>query len=455
MTPQETVERVIAAAGRTEVVALVRESSSANLRWANNTLTTNGEAETRSVTVARVVGGSVGVVSRTGLSAGDIPDLIAAAEAAARSNPPAEDVAPLVAGDAGDGWDDPPATTSTAALHPLLADLSPRLRAAAAAHRVLYGFAEHDVTTTYLGTSTGIRRRHAQPTATVGLTGRSVDGSRSAWSGAAHQDPEAIELTSLDADVTRRLSWAARQVELPAGRYDTLLPPSAMADLMAYAYWTASGLEADQGRTVYSRPGGGTRVGERLSSLDLTLRSDPGLPTVGCAPFVAAESSSSMSSVFDNGLPVRPTAWIDGGTLTALVHTRRSAETAGAPPTPFVDNLVLEGPPGGPDLDAMVAATQRGLLLTALWYIRVVDPQTLLLTGLTRDGVFLVEDGEVVAAVNNFRFNESPVDLLGRLAAVGPTQPTLGREFGDVFPRTLMPAVRVPDFHMSSVSQAN
>ena len=97
----------------------------------------------------------------------------------------------------------------------------------------------------------------------------------------------------------------------------------------------------------------------------------------------------------------------------------------------------------------------RGLLVTCLWYVREVDPQTLLLTGLTRDGVYLVENGEVTGAVNNFRFNESPVGLLGRLAEVGATVPALAREWGDYFTRSAMPPARFEDFNMSSVSQAS
>jgi len=102
----------------------------------------------------------------------------------------------------------------------------------------------------------------------------------------------------------------------------------------------------------------------------------------------------------------------------------------------------------------LVRGTERGLLVTCLWYIREVDPQSLLLTGLTRDGVYLVEGGEIVGAVNNFRFNESPLDLLGRFTAAGASGPSFGREWGDVFPRTATPALRVPDFNMSSVSEA-
>ncbi len=103
----------------------------------------------------------------------------------------------------------------------------------------------------------------------------------------------------------------------------------------------------------------------------------------------------------------------------------------------------------------MIAATERGLLLTCLWYIREVDPQTLLLTGLTRDGVYLIENGQVVGAVNNFRFNESPVDLLGRVTEAGATVPAMSREWSDYFTRTAMPALRVPDFNMSTVSAAS
>ena len=103
----------------------------------------------------------------------------------------------------------------------------------------------------------------------------------------------------------------------------------------------------------------------------------------------------------------------------------------------------------------MIADTERGLLLTCLWYIREVDPQTLLLTGLTRDGVYLVENGQVRGAVNNFRFNESPIDLLARATEVGRTEPTLPREWSDYFRRTAMPPLRIPDFNMSTVSQAS
>ena len=126
----------------------------------------------------------------------------------------------------------------------------------------------------------------------------------------------------------------------------------------------------------------------------------------------------------------------------------------GMRPTPPPDNLIMDGG-GTASLEDMIASTERGLLLTTLWYIREVDPERLLLTGLTRDGVYLIEDGSVVGAVNNYRFNESPIELLGRISEVGVSELTLCREWNDYFNRTIMPTIRVPDFNMSTVSQAS
>ncbi len=457
--PQELVERALDHSRTDGCAVLAQESSTANLRWANNTLTTNGVARTRELTVIAVVNGSegtsAGVISRSGVTLDGVEDTVRAAEDAARSLPPTEDAAPLLAGDRSAAWEEPPEDTSIGVFASLAPALGELFDAAAARKRILYGFAEHDVTTTYLGTSTGMRLRHSQPTGKMELTGRSPDGARSAWVGSSTRDFTDVDAHAMEAAVAQRLEWSKRRIELPAGRYETILPPSAVGDLMTYLYWSSVALDAHEGRTVFSRPGGGTRIGERLTDVRVNLRSDPALPGLECAPFLATGISSRHASIFDNGFQLGPTDWLRDGALTALVQTRHSARVTGLETTPFVDNLVLEGADGGRGLDDVVAATRRGLLLTCLWYIREVDPQTLLLTGLTRDGVFMVEDGEVVGAVNNFRFNESPVDLLARLSEIGAAVPTLPREFGDYFTRCAMPSIRVGDFNMSSVSPAS
>jgi predicted Zn-dependent protease len=456
--PQELVDRALAISLADGCIVIAEESSSANLRWANNTLTTNGVTEDRHLTVIATMAGSTGtaagVVSRSGVTADSVETVVRSAEAAARAGVAAEDAESLVSGAEQAGWDDPPDGTSIDVFVVFAPALSEAFGQARANHRVLFGYAEHDVTTTYVGSSSGLRARHAQRTGHVELNAKSPDFARSAWAGAATADFGDVDISALHAQVAERLGWAERSVELPAGRYETLLPPSAVADLMVCLYWAAGAREAHDGRSVFSRPGGGTRVGERLTDTPVTLRSDPMAAGLGCAPFVISHASGPSESVFDNGLDLGVTPWISDGSLASLLQTRHTAAMTALPVTPGIDNLILEGPAGGPSLEAMMGTTEKGLLLTCLWYIREVDPRTLLLTGLTRDGVYLIERGEVVGAVNNFRFNESPVALLGRLLEVGSTARTLPRELCDYFTRTAMPTLRVADFNMSSVSPA-
>jgi predicted Zn-dependent protease len=458
-TPQDLVEHALKVSRADSCVVTLHDSTSANLRWANNTLTTNGVMHHVSLNVISFVGAgqgtATGSVTGSASSLEQVTALVEAADTAARESTPAEDAAELVTGEAVGDWFDAPRGTSIEVYADFAPALGEAFRKATAEDRVLYGFVDHEVTTTYLGSSTGLRVRHVQPTGHYGCTGKPTDLSSSAWVGGATRDFKDVDALALDQELAQRLSWAERRVDLPAGRYDTILPPTAVADLMIYAYWSASAREAHEGQSVFSRPGGGTRIGERLSSRPVRLFSDPAYAGLQSAPFVTASSSDNVSSVFDNGLPLSHTDWVKDGTLEALIQTRHSAAMTGQPVTPAVDNLVLEVGGAEDSLGHLVGDTERGLLLTCLWYIRTVDPQTLLLTGLTRDGVYLVENGEVTGAVNNFRFNESPVDLLDRFSSASTTGPAFSREWGDYFSRTAMPALRVPDFNMSSVSQAN
>jgi predicted Zn-dependent protease len=436
-------------------VVIADDTSTANLRWAGNTLTTNGVTTTRSLTVIAISGSRVGVVRRAGVTLDQAEDVVREAEKTAEAAEPAEDAAALApAADSSAGWDEPPARTGIGVLGDFANQLGSVLRESEAAGRKLYGFAEHELTTTFLGSSTGLRLRHDQPTGRLELNAKSADLSRSAWGGASTRDFSDVDVAALTASLAQRLDWQKRRISLDAGRYETLLPPTAVADLMIYLYWTAGARDAAEGRTVFSKPGGGTRVGERLATQPVTLLSDPAYPGLETAPFVIAHSSGRNISVFDNGLPIPAASWISDGTLSSLHSSRFSATKAGLPVTPSADNLVLLGGGSG-SLEEMIASTRRGLLLTCLWYIREVDPRTLLVTGLTRDGVYLVENGEVTGAVNNFRFNESPVGMLDRLAEAGATEKTLPREWGDWFTQAAMPPLRIEGFNMSSVSQAS
>ena len=461
MTPQETVERALGLSKADGCIVVTTERSEANLRWAGNTLTTNGSMRSRKVAVISVVDGATGtaagVLERSAVTGDGLEELVRASEQAARDAGPADDAAPLVEPtDAADNWEAGPEETSIDVFGQVAPALGEAFGRAAAAQRLLFGFAEHVLETRYVGSSTGVRRRWVQPTGRIDVNGKSPDFGRSAWVGRSTRDFADIDIAALDAELAERLGWAARSVELPPGRYETILPPTSVADLMFYLYVSAGARDADDGRTVFSKAGGGTRIGERLSSTPITLRSNPAEPGLEAEPFVTATASfGGLQSVFDNGHPVTPTDWIRSGELAELIRTRAWAARTDARPAPMADNLILEVPDATAGLPDMIARTERGLLLTCLWYIREVDPQTLLLTGLTRDGVYLVEGGEVTGAVNNFRWNESPVDLLGRLTEVGRTERCLPREWSDYFTRTAMPALRVPDFNMSTVSQAS
>jgi predicted Zn-dependent protease len=455
------VEAALSASGADDCVVIGQDMSETNLRWANNGLTTNGQMASRALTVISMVGTGSGVsVGSVSASVSDIDDvraIVAGSERAARSAPPADDVVPLVSPNANDpGWGDASTTTSVEVFADLAGALGRQLRAAAAADRALFGFAEHSVTSTYLATSTGVRRRFDQPAGRLELNAKSGDFSRSAWDGIATRDFTDVDLAERVDRLHGRLDWAARSIDLPAGRYETLLPPSAVADLMIGLYWGAGSRDAEEGRSVFSAgEAGGTRIGDRLSPLPVNLYSDAAIAAIACPPFeIASTSYAGVQSVFDNGAPIDRTDWITEGVLTNLARSRAWAADTDQPARQFLDNLVMDG--GSPStIEDMVAETERGLLLTTLWYIRTVDPQTMLVTGLTRDGVYLVENGKVQGAVNNFRFNESPVDLLARITQLGASSRTLPREWSDFFPRVIMPPLRVPDFNMSTVSAAS
>ncbi len=452
---QQVVEAALAEAARLgradETIVLVTDRADAALRWAGNSMTTNGESVSRTTTVISIVrqgdSAHVGSVRSSDVDPAVIGDLVAASQETAVSAPEARDSAlPLPACDVPADWDDPVASTGAHVFGGLAGPLAQGFRGADR----LYGYARHIVETTFLATSNGLRRRYTQPTGSVEINAKR-DGA-SAWAGASTPDFVDVPIDSLLERLSMQLGWAQRTVELPPGRYETIMPPSTVADMMIYLAWSMDGRSAQEGRTALSAPGGGTRVGEKLTDLPLTLYCDPFAGGLECTPFVAVPSSSERVSVFDNGMDVARVDWVRDGAINALAYSRAAAAEFGAPVAVPADNLLMTG--GSASLADMIAGTERGLLLTTLWYIRTVDPTVLLLTGLTRDGVYLVEGGEVTAAVNNFRFNESPLDLLRRATEAGVSEVTLPREWGDWATRAAMPSLRIPDFHMSSVSQA-
>ncbi len=198
----------------------------------------------------------------------------------------------------------------------------------------------------------------------------------------------------------------------------------------------------------------GTMLGDALSSRRIALRSDPHAPGLATADRVWTPASGPAMTVFDSGAPIGAMDWVSDGTLTALMATRAGAAELDLPFAPSAANLALTDADGHGSLADVVARTEDALLITSLWYIRDVDPQAMLVTGLTRDGTYVVRDGRIVGAAGNFRFNDSPLALLGRIVDAGESIRCLPREWADYFTRTSMPPLVVRDFGLSTPSAA-
>ena len=462
ISPQELIERITASADYDDCIVIVNEQTQANLRWANNTLTTNGVIAERAITVIAFValdnGMASGGITRADIAVHEIDAIAKEAGVAARAAGKAKDMAKLARNLSVGTWSDAHAATSPAvfaAIAPALGEMFQRSRGD---EIELFGYAEHTHRTTWVGSKGGLRLRWDQPAGRIEMTGKSHQRTRSTWEGVATRDFSNVSIADIDTAIRQRLEWQAKRIEIPAGRYNTLMPSGGVGDILTYLLWSAAGRDAYEGHSVFSRKDGAgpkTRVGEKLSNRAVNLYSDSNYPGLECAPFLVATTSGPTSSVFDNGQKNDHTNWITQGELTSLVQTRASAVDTKLLFTPMGDNLIMEVPGAKGSLEDLIAGLADGLLLTTLWYIREVDPSTLLLTGLTRDGVYRVKDGEVIGAVNNFRWNESPVDLLSRMKTVGATKITQPREWGDYVDRTAMPPVLFENFNMSTVSLGN
>ena len=459
ISAQDLVEKILSRANTDDCIVVVKDKTQANLRWASSTLTTNGVIQERNVTVIAFVSmdGSMasGAVSRTNVAESDIDALLAEATAAAKAAGAAEDFAPLAKDVSFGNWSAAHTPTGPEVFSNFAPELGEMMRRSQADAIELFGYAEHTHETIWVGSKGGMRLRHDSPVGRVEMTGKSHQRSRSTWDGVETHDFKDVSVVKIDENIRQRLAWQEKKIDLPAGKYDTIFPSGSIADLYVYMMWVAGGRDAFEGQSVFSKKGGGTRVGEKLSNVGLQLFSDPTHKVLPGSPFVAASASSPFTSVFDNGQVQSHVDWIKDGVLQSIVQTRASAKLTSLPYTPMGDNLIMsvDGANGG--LDDLVKKVDNGLLLTTLWYIRLVDPNTLLLTGLTRDGVYYVKNGEVQGATNNFRWNDSPVNALSRIALAGASEWTQPREWAGDVTNMAVPPMVIRDFNMSTVSPGN
>ena len=459
ISAQDLIEKILARSTTDDCIVVVKDKTQANLRWASSTLTTNGVIQERSVTVIAFIAmnGSMasGAVSRTNVKDSDIETLLSEATAAAKAAGAAEDFAPLARDVSFGDWSAPHTPTGPDIFSKFAPELGDMLRRSQSDSIELFGYTEHTHETLWVGSKGGMRLRNDNAVGRVEMTGKSHGRSRSTWDGVETHDFTDVSVANIDRNIRQRLEWQGKKVDLPAGRYDTIFPSGSIADLYVYMMWVAGGRDAFEGQSVFSKSGGGTRVGEKLSNVGLQLFSDPSHPVLKSSPFVSAATSSPFTSVFDNGQKHSKVDWIKDGVLQSLVQTRASSKLTSLPYTPIGDNFVMSVSGSSGTLDDLVKKVDNGLLITTLWYIRMVDPNTLLLTGLTRDGVYHVKNGEVQGATNNFRWNDSPVNALSRIAHAGSTEWTQPREWAGDVTNMSMPPMVIKDFNMSTVSPGN
>lgn len=456
ISAQDLIEKITSAANCDDCIVVIKDKTQANLRWAGSTLTTNGVIQERNVTVIAFVamdgGMAAGGVSRTDVNLTDVPTLIAEAISAAKAAGKAEDFAPLATNVSIGDWAAPHVPTGPEVFSNFAPALGDMFAQSVADKIELFGYSEHTHETTWIGSKGGLRLRKDVPVGRVEMTGKSHDRTRSTWNGVETHDFKDVSVASIDAQIRQRLNWQATKVDLPAGRYDTVLPSGSVADLFTYMMWVSAARDAHEGQSVFSKKGGGTRIGEKLSNVGFQFFSDPDYKQLPAANFVGTAVSSPFSSVFDNGQPIKRVDWLKDGVLQALIQTRASAKLTNLDFTPIGENLIMSVDGGSGTLEDLVKKVDNGLLLTTFWYIRMVDPNSLLLTGLTRDGVYHIKGGEVVGATNNFRWNDSPVSALGRIAHAGATQWTQPREWAGDMSNMAVPPLVIKDFNMSTVS---
>ncbi len=428
---RDLLGRVLALSKADACEANLNGNAAGNIRYARNTVTTAGSNENLSLVVQSSYGQRSGTASINEFDDESIQRVVQRSEELAKLAPEDEEfVTPL----------GPQEYLPSHTWHDATADLSADARVESAASSIERSVARDCVAAGFLSdgagfaamaNTNGLFAYNPSTRASFSLTARTTD---SQGSGYVRRDVNDINRLDTDAasDIAIEKAVASREARaIEPGRYTVILEPEASVGLIQNMIFNMSARRADEGRSFMAKPGGGTRVGEQLLDERVSITSDPSNTEVPVSPWLG------------DGRPRERTDWIKNGVVENLFYSRFWAQKHGAHALPAPGNFIMAG--GDASLEDLVRDTRRGVLVTRTWYIRTVDPQTLLYTGLTRDGTFFIENGSIKHAVKNFRFNESPVIMLNNLDELG--RPERSRGY-------LIPPMRVRDFTFTSLSDA-
>jgi predicted Zn-dependent protease len=432
-------DRVLALSAADQTRVNIVSGWSGNTRFADGSISTSGGVNNTSLTVTVTVGRRQASASTNVLEEASLKRTVDLAAQLARLAPEDPELMPELG---------PQSYSVVNAYVGLTADLDAEARAAAVSRAVraateagkpageifTAGFLEANAQAIAVATSRGLFAYHRTTDASFSVTARTPDATGSGWASGGAHDWAAVDAARIGRIAAQKAVASRNPQAIEPGMYTAVLEPQAVTDLIPLLVGALNARNADEGRSPFSKSGGGTRIGEKVADERVTLYSDPADPALQGQPFD------------QQGLPVKRVVWIEKGILKNLVYSRFWAQKQGKEPTggAFFGGLALTG--GTKSTEELIAGCARGILVTHFFYIRALDPRTVLQTGLTRDGAFLIEQGKITRALKNFRWNESPLLMLSRLEDIGRPEPTAAGR--------LMPALRVRGFNFTSLSDA-
>lgn len=437
---QALTARVLALSGADEARVNLQSGRRGNTRWAGNGVSTGGDIADASLVVTSAFGKRTASATTNQFDDASLRRAVETSERLARlvpENPEyVSELGPQV-------YPEPQSFfASTAGLSPeqraeVVAEVS---RRASARGLVSTGFLAFEAGQRAVATSRGLFAYDRTTGAALTTTVRTPEGDGSGWAGAGANDWADVDTDALAERAVDKAERSRGARAVDPGQWTVILEPSAVGSMLGLMMGALGARAADEGRSFFARPGGGTRIGERIVDERVRITSDPTDSALFSTPFSG------------EGLPNPATAWVSDGVLQNLVYDRYWAQKQGREPTGFPSGYAMAG--GDATVEEMVASTERGLLVTRLWYIRSVDPRTILYTGLTRDGTFLIEDGRIAGAVKNLRWNESPIAMLNAVESVGRAVRIPASDSGEVGSSIVVPPLKVSAFTFTSVSDA-
>lgn len=408
-------------------------------RTAANRVTTAGVTDDITVQITSAFGKRVASIDTNSLDDASLERAVRQSEEMARISPENPEYLPELGPQtytAVDGYYD---STSNLTTESRAQAATLGIKAADAVRSVASGYIELQAGSVGIATSKGLFGHCYRTGTSSTLTVRTSDGLSSGWAGGQAGDWKTIDSQRIANDAVRKCQEWRGKTSLEPGKYLAVLEPVAAGMLIGLLRGAFDARSADEGRSFFSKPGGGNRIGEKLFDSRVTLVSDPAEKNAEAAPFN------------NGGLPIGRQTWIENGELKGLAYSRFWAQRQNAAPRAAANNLKMSG--GEASVEDMIKSVTRGILITRFFYIRSTNPRTIAYTGVTRDGTFLIENGKVTRAVNNFRFNQSITEMLSNIQALGRPMRVAGED-GTVGAGLVVPPILVRDFNLTSVSDA-